>query len=225
MRVYGHIGDHTYNENFVTIPLALDAGLRNFEHLVTLPMAVMTKDDWERLQEQNLNVYGPRDSQKRYLEWMLEAFRFADTYHKPELLALITRLGKEKATFSTTIQFLYSEISENTRSHENFRILMRYAKLMQSKGVRLRIGTDFAHGGKLLIGELALLCENGFSTVEALRIATYNGARAMGIEGQVGILEKGKRANFLIWDNNPLQDYHALSGTKSVFKDGIAVRM
>jgi len=68
---------------------------------------------------------------------------------------------------------------------------------------------------------MLLMCENGFSPEAAFKIATYNGARSMGIDDQTGTVEMGKHANLLIWNTDPLTDYRAITLGKTVIKDGV----
>ena len=88
-------------------------------------------------------------------------------------------------------------------------------------GVRLAAGSDagfyLAHGasnGR----EIELFLEGGFSALEAITIATANGADLMGIEA--GRLTAGRLADFLLVDGNPLTDLSVLRdiGRLRVFK-------
>ncbi len=236
MEVYGHIGDFTFNPNFITLPAALDIGLKNFEHLVTLADAVMTEEEYSIFTQQSQKIYGQPNSEIKALQWILEKIRFADTHKPAELNALITKLAKNKATFSTSLHLLYAQFGNTFfsgnadknitpevvgRCRENFKILMKYARLMQEKGIVLRIGTDTKNGGRALLSEMLLMCENGFSPEVAFKIATYNGAVSMGIDDQTGTVEKGKHANLLIWNTNPLTDYRSIAKGKTVIKDGV----
>ena len=236
MKVYGHIGDFTFNPNFITLPAALDIGLKNFEHLVTLADAVMTEEEYSIFTQQTRKIYGQPNSEIKALEWILEKIRFADTHKRAELSALIAKLAKNKATFSTSIHLLYAQFGNtffsgnadknitpeiDDRCRENFKIMMKYARLMQEKGIMLRIGTDTKNGGRALLSEMLLMCENGFSPEAAFKIATYNGARSMGIDDQTGTVEMGKHANLLIWNTDPLTDYRAITLGKTVIKDGV----
>lgn len=55
----------------------------------------------------------------------------------------------------------------------------------------------------------------------ALRIATINSAKAMGIDDQFGTIERGKSADLVIFDGNPLKDYTLIgSPVSALFMDG-----
>jgi imidazolonepropionase-like amidohydrolase len=54
--------------------------------------------------------------------------------------------------------------------------------------------------------ELELLVAAGIPPLEVLRIATHNGAEALGILDEVGTLEVGKLADLLVLTADPMQD-------------------
>jgi imidazolonepropionase-like amidohydrolase len=56
---------------------------------------------------------------------------------------------------------------------------------------------------------------------DALRAATLNSARAIGLEDQIGTVEPGKRAHLVLFDANPLERPEAVLGPKTVVKDGV----
>ncbi len=73
-------------------------------------------------------------------------------------------------------------------------------------GGRVAIGSDaptvpYGLGVHL---ELALLAGAGLSNDQVLRLATAEGALALGLEQQVGTLEEGKLADFVVLDGDPL---------------------
>jgi hypothetical protein len=81
---------------------------------------------------------------------------------------------------------------------------------MQHESVRLTTGSDLASPwvipGVALHQELALLVSAGIAPVEVLRMATRNGAEALGLLGESGTVEAGKRADLLVLDADPLRD-------------------
>jgi len=56
------------------------------------------------------------------------------------------------------------------------------------------------------------------------QIATLNSARSIGMGEEFGAIEPGKRANLILFEQNPLHDPRAILGPKTVFKDGVGWR-
>ena len=68
--------------------------------------------------------------------------------------------------------------------------------------------------------ELGLMVQAGLTPLQVLRAATVNGARAMGLERELGTLAPGKLADLLILDADPLADVQNLARIHRVIKDG-----
>lgn len=69
--------------------------------------------------------------------------------------------------------------------------------------------------------ELVLLTEAGLKPAEALRAATYNAARMVGREKDLGTIEPGKLADLVILDGNPLSDIKNTRTVHRVVKGGV----
>ena len=232
MKVYGHI-----DQNVMYIDTTLDIGLRNYEHILTLVNSAWSvqNDDKDFKLEMQKHYAPGAASANRQLE-RLEMFRYIHD-KKPELInALIDKLSKSNTTFSTSIHLMaepfgltYFTTKADTslspeqlaRCREDFKIFMGYVKQSFDKGIQLRIGTDWPSGGKVFLSELLLLSEYGFTISEILQIATLNGAVALGQENQYGSIEKGKKANLLIWNKSPFDDYKNFLSDKTIIKDGV----
>lgn len=232
MKVYGHI-----DQNVMYIDTTMDIGLRNYEHILTLVNSVwrVQSDDKDfKLEMQKYYAPGAA-SANRQLE-RLEMFRYIHD-KKPEMMnALIDKLSKNNTTFSTSIHLMgepfgltyFTTKADNSlspeqlaRCRENFKIFMGYVRQSFDKGIQLRIGTDWPSGGKVFLSELMLLSEYGFTIPEILQIATLNGAMALGQENHYGSIEKGKKANLLIWNKSPFDDYKNFLSDKIIIKDGV----
>ncbi len=70
--------------------------------------------------------------------------------------------------------------------------------------------------GFAYIRELELLREAGFHPLEVIRSATLNGAIALGMENEIGTIEVGKKADFVIVEENPLKNLKVLYGTGAI---------
>jgi imidazolonepropionase-like amidohydrolase len=69
--------------------------------------------------------------------------------------------------------------------------------------------------------EIELLVEAGFSPVEAIKIATLNGAVYLGKEKQIGSLAPGKNADLVVIKRDPSKQISDVENVEIVFKDGV----
>ena len=88
---------------------------------------------------------------------------------------------------------------------------------MHQAGVKILAGTDtfnaYLFPGFSLHDELALLVEAGLSPLQALQAATVNPARYLGLSNLLGTIEKGKIADLVLLEANPLEN---IGNTKKI---------
>jgi imidazolonepropionase-like amidohydrolase len=68
---------------------------------------------------------------------------------------------------------------------------------------------------------IELLVEAGFSPVEAIRIATLNGATYMGREKEIGSVAVGKNADLVVIKGDASRQISDIENVEIVFKDGV----
>ena len=93
-------------------------------------------------------------------------------------------------------------------------------------GGLLLAGEDPTGYGGVLPGfgdqrEVELLVEAGFTPVEAIHIATSNGAQFLGESDRVGTIAAGKAADLVVIHGNPAANINDIEKVKIVFKDGV----
>jgi imidazolonepropionase-like amidohydrolase len=93
-------------------------------------------------------------------------------------------------------------------------------------GGLLLAGPDPTGRGDVLPGfgderEIELLVEAGFSPVEAIKIATLNGAIYMGKDKQIGSIVAGKNADMVVIKGDPSKQISDVEKVEIVFKDGM----
>jgi hypothetical protein len=93
-------------------------------------------------------------------------------------------------------------------------------------GGLLLSGEDPTGYGGVLAGfgdqrQVELLVEAGFSPLEAIHIATQNGAEFLGEGGRIGTLKPGKLADLVVIKGNPSEKIEDIENVEFVFKDGI----
>ncbi len=82
-------------------------------------------------------------------------------------------------------------------------------------GVRIAMGTDaggYGYGDNGL--ELALMVEGGMTPAQAIEVSTRRSAECMGIADEVGTLARGKEADLIVIDADPLGDIGVLREAK-----------
>ena len=93
-------------------------------------------------------------------------------------------------------------------------------------GGLLLSGPDPTGGGDVLPGfgdqrGIELLVEAGFTPVEAIQIATLNGAKYLGREKQIGSVATGKNADLIVVKGDPAKRISDIENVELVFKDGV----
>jgi imidazolonepropionase-like amidohydrolase len=93
-------------------------------------------------------------------------------------------------------------------------------------GGLLLAGPDPTGAGDVLPGfgdqrEIELLVEAGFSPVEAIKIATLNGAVYLGKDNQIGSIAPGKNADLVVIKGDPSRQISDVENVEIVFKDGV----
>ena len=113
--------------------------------------------------------------------------------------------------------WFYWGTEEEVAWKENYRLWMTFVNEYKNRGGRVTAGSDsgfiFQLYGFAYIRELELLREAGFHPLEVIMSATLNGAEALGMADKIGTVEVGKFADFVIVEENPLQNLKVLYGT------------
>lgn len=91
---------------------------------------------------------------------------------------------------------------------------------MAAAGVHIATGTDTEPYGKSLHLELELLVKAGLTPLQALRAATYDAARCIRAEEDLGSVEKGKLAYLFLVDGDPTRDIRDARNVWLVVKGG-----
>ena len=114
----------------------------------------------------------------------------------PELRSLLLHLG--------------TPASDSARAQAQLREFLAITGALHRAGVTVVAGTDQAVPGHSLHRELELYVRAGFTPMEAIQSATVVPARVMRLDGEVGTIAAGKRADLLVVEGNPLEHFSDL---------------
>ena len=128
--------------------------------------------------------------------------------------------------------FLREEIEKNKVTKTNWELnqtyhfggygkvteeLVSFVNDFKNAGGRVATGSDSGFIYKVFgfgyIRELEMLQEAGFHPLEVVQAATRNGAELLGMEGEIGSISPGKRADIVLVEGNPISNFKLLYGT------------
>jgi imidazolonepropionase-like amidohydrolase len=95
---------------------------------------------------------------------------------------------------------------EEAQAAESFRDLLAVLEALHRAGVPIVAGTDQVVPGYSLHRELELYVKAGFTPMEAIQAATIEPAKALGLERETGTIARGKRADMVVIDGDPLAE-------------------
>ena len=142
-----------------------------------------------------------------------------DTTIRPEVLDAMS--PDTRNMFLTVYNKMRSPFGNKAMLEE-----MKMEKMFSDAGGLLTVGTDPTGSGATLAGygsqqSIELLTQAGFTPIEAIRIATLNGAKALGLENKIGSIEVGKTADLIVIDGDPFQNIQNIRKIEWVFKKGV----
>ncbi|MFH8572667.1 amidohydrolase family protein [Streptomyces sp. NPDC017993] len=144
-------------------------------------------------------------------ERTLHQMRRRGTYFTPTLTAIAGLIDSSDPI-----------LAERGRSY--LPVLKRAVLAAHELGVPLAAGTDSSGGTVQPIGgEVELMHAAGLSALDAIRTATTEAAKLLGLEGTVGRLERGCTGDVLIVDRDPLADLGVLKKPSHVVRSGLIV--
>jgi len=97
---------------------------------------------------------------------------------------------------------------------------LRIVKALHDAGVPIVAGTDEGIPGHSVHREIELYVEAGLAPMEALQAATIVPARAMKLDADTGTIERGKRADLLVLNANPLDSIRNIRSVRWTIRDG-----
>ncbi|MFW6206474.1 MAG: amidohydrolase family protein [Gemmatimonadota bacterium] len=234
----GHIDFHVLD-----IDRALDLGLRSFEHAYTLGVSALGREEYLEAWREHLPRWIGDRRRGRFYLGVVEYFNVLGP-DDPRMERLIGRLAGSRSVVVPTSHLFaqrfglapfdsprlgaFDDVSDLTaqqlaHARDGYRILADYIRRMHTAGITLATGSDWVEPGKAILSEIWLLAEAGIPMADSLRIATLGGARALGLEDDIGAVEPGMKAHLVIFHQDPFTDPAAIFGARTVIKDGRVV--
>jgi imidazolonepropionase-like amidohydrolase len=205
MTVTGHV------PTALTLRAAIDSGM---DHIAHLPVRGIASSDSVAATIAFLKVHGtvidPTASWGELLQHStaepVANFQPVVDRLPPVLRQRIVRMGVASVDTATAHARLANTLAILRRLHE--------------AGVPIVAGTDEGVPGWSVHREVELYVKAGIPPMDALRMATAIPAKAMGLDGSIGTLRPGMRADLVVLDSNPLDDIANLRRVQLVMSRG-----
>ena len=154
----------------------------------------------------------------------------ADEYYVPELRASVMNgyrrcaSGKPKMMGIMDMSGMFAWDTKTATAFENFCLLYKHGVPMTTGNdtkppcTPAMVGLELRMFDHVLKGDADRV---QFSGADAVKIATINSARSLGLEEEFGSIESGKTADLVILDGDPLEDFRVIgSRVAALFMDG-----
>jgi len=231
LKVTGHIGTLTYRE-------AAELGINNLEH------GFFASSDFDpgkkeneynsRREFQALEKLDVNSADMKNLIQFLIQKNVAITSTLPVFEPATNRElilgGGEEAMLPEVKQIVIGwwkqDQNKDSPDMTFFKKEMAWEKQFYDAGGLLVCGTDPTGAGRTIAGygsrrEIELLVEGGFTPLQAIKIATLNGAKYLERDKTIGSVEQGKNADLVLIDGDPENNISDIRKTEIVFKNGI----
>ena len=218
MTTTAHLANY-HGEYDVHLRDAILMGLDRVEHRITLGIGGERSADMDQMidlmlsnkvyYDPNIQMYGGIDLRKELgveMVWTNEA-----QYFTPYTQNLLKKRGDPPP--------------ESTPEAFKQRLVELSAFYKKGGEDLLLVGTDEPVYTSLLPGfayhrELYAMVYAGIPNMSVIRAATINGAKALGVDDELGSIEVGKKADIIIINGDPLVDIKNTRNIKTIIKDG-----
>lgn len=133
------------------------------------------------------------------------------------------------ADLKTSFETAYQRTQNSTTSvyKQLFPKMMALELAFHKAGGMLVAGTDPTGGGGVIPGysnqrQIELLVEEGLTPLEAIKVATWNGAKYLGRDAKIGSIAVGKQADLMLVVGDPSTTIADVRKVDTVFRKGVA---
>ncbi len=234
LKITGHLCSVTYDE-------AVARGIDNFEHgfFVNTALDPDKKPDTCSASSGDYTLEHMTGADADRLIELLVQHHVAVTSTLPSTAAAVPAesLETRQALFAASLQAMSPSARQAYLFSKNRPPSQRDAALLLRRDMELE-RKFVAAGGLLLSGpdpagfnaivpgfgdlrQIELLADAGFTPLEAIRIATWNGAVFLGRQNEIGSVAAGKNADLVIVKGDPAARITDIENVEIVFKDGV----
>jgi imidazolonepropionase-like amidohydrolase len=198
---------------------AIDAGLDGIEHITSFGTVLQPAREGEKYKQLILSDNNTR-RRGRYEVWnslKLENNVVVDS--------LIKFLSSKKTFLSPTLAAFEKQLDQGDSIEVNgFRNMLKLVGQAKKGGVRIVVGShgtvSYAETGFAYFREMELLQEAGLAPMEIIVAATMENARFFRIDERLGSIEKGKLADIIFVEGDPLKDISVMRKINRVMLNG-----
>jgi hypothetical protein len=144
----------------------------------------------------------------------------------PKAMDVLTPEARESYLYLRNLAATRGSTDRGQKFAEAYKNDLGLERQFVAAGGLLLAGPDPTGNGGVIPGfgdqrEIELLVEAGFTPVEAIRIATLNGATYLGLQDRIGSIAAGKDTDLFIVGGNPAAKIEDIENVILVFKDGV----
>ncbi len=198
---------------------AIDAGLDGIEHVTSFGTCLIPLREAEKYKQK---VMGDNDARKR---GRYEVWNSINLDNNTKADTLIQFLSRRKTFVSPTLAAFEKQSDQGDSIEVNgFKNMLKFVGIAKKGGVRMVVGSHswvpYAEPGFAYFREMELLHDAGLTNMEILQAATMENARFFRIDERLGSIEKGKIADIILVEGNPLEDISVMRNVKKVMLGG-----
>lgn len=232
LRLSGHV------PAFMTAEQAIENGYDEIQHINMLFLNFLAGEDVDTRTQKRFSLMGEQASglsldspeMNAFIKLLSDKRIVVDptvSTFRSLLMAEDQKINPEFAAISEHMPIAFARGLKGAEMHvdEQFKLsyqesgeaMQKMLKKLYDAGVPMVPGTDNI-AGFTLIRELALYVDAGIPAADVLNMATLESAKLMGVAHQTGSIAKGKVADLVLIDGDPLKDITALQKATLVIK-------
>jgi imidazolonepropionase-like amidohydrolase len=222
-KVFAHVSDN------IELSMALKAGINNILHFPGVDLDFeKEKELIESIYQSNVSWVTTLMLDKSFIyalhpEWV-DSTEIKEIYDSDEIDKLTQPSEIQKA--KEFLDFFKTDYGLENPTFENIiGFQVQDIKTLYENGVNMVLGTDtgnqYIFPGHSLHEEMQLMEMGGMKPIDIIKMGTHNAAKMLDVLDSLGTIEKGKIADMIILDKNPLDSINNTLAINTVINEGI----